>query len=87
MKKNKIMIKNFNVVISFIYIEINNRIVSYSNVYHKNIYRYIFTIFLKKISKVVAIASNIEKRYTFLRVLNVRLEILKKKLTFKNILI
>ena len=83
-EKNKIMIKNFNVFISFIYIEINNRIVSYSNVYHINIYRYIFTIFLKKISQVVAIASNIEKRYTFLRVLNVRLEILKKNLHSKT---
>ena len=48
------------------------------------IYIVIYLPYFKKISKVVAIASNIEKRYTFLRVLNVRLEILKKNLHSKT---
>ena len=64
-EKSKIMIKNFNVVISFIYIEINNRIVSYSNVYHKNIYRYIFTIFLKKYQKLSQLRLILKKDILF----------------------
>ena len=64
-EKSEIMIKNFNVVISFIYIEINNRIVSYSNVYHKNIYRYIFTIFLKKYQKLSQLRLILKKDILF----------------------
>ena len=51
------------------------------------IYRYIFTIFFKKISQVVAIASNIEKRYIFFTCFECSPLNFKKKLTFKNILI
>ena len=66
------------------YIEINYRIVSYSNIYHKNIYRYIFTIFLKKYQKLSQLRLILKKDILFLRVLNVRLEILKKNLHSKT---